>query len=316
MFCAMVAASGALPGVAARAAVCEYLGPLPPKPSAKEQALQDAIQSRRSWGMRHGRAYVRRVNADPASRRRATLEIGFPVTRREAAYFRARFRLQDDRFTRRMDAYMRRHRDDFGAVSIEDDYPRAPYLLVRIKNHVARHRAAIDRRFALRFEVKPVAHSERDLRRIQRSIDWDELGAQGIEVVSTGLDGDRVLLHVTTQREDAAAVVRGLYGRAVKLTVLGPTPTHLACSAPRRYRVDPDGRTITASYVHSGSIEPRHIEVIESATEVQLGMVSEVPYGFLTGDAVRYELTATLAEPLGDRSVTTIQRRVPVRRET
>ena len=68
--------------------MCERKPP-PPEVSAEERRLREAIAERKEMGFRHDRAFVRRVNADPAARRRGGYAY-FPMTRREAVYVEAR----------------------------------------------------------------------------------------------------------------------------------------------------------------------------------------------------------------------------------
>lgn len=302
----VVGVGGVLPTVGMTVgAVCEY--DPEPRLSRQERDLRETIAARKGWGLPHGRSFVRRVNADPAAHRRGFELLDFPMTAREARYFRLRFRFQEPRHTRRLDAYLRSQRDSFGGVSIEDDYPRSPYMLVHFTKDLARHRRAIAQRFALRFVVRRVRYSQRVLRRLQDAIDDEALEREGINFLASWTEPGRVRLQVTTPRADARDVVRRLYGPAVSVTVVAATPTYLACSSPETYRVGEDGRTVDVTYVDSGSIEPRYVEVIESATEVRLGIVSEVPHGGLTADAVTYTLSVTLSEPLRDRVVRSIK---------
>ncbi|HEX8103676.1 MAG TPA: hypothetical protein VF533_13755 [Solirubrobacteraceae bacterium] len=304
--------AGAAP---ATAAVCRYEAPKPLR-SAQQRAVDRAVAARKDLGFRHDRRYVRRVNADRASRRRGNRFYHFAITRREAVYLRGRARFQDARRTRRLDAYVRRHAEAFGVLSIEDDYPRGAYMQVRVTRDLARHRRAVRRRFALRFRIKRVGFSERELTRIHDRIDADEeaLRAEGIEVLGGGVATERVEVAVTTPRDDASAFLRARYGPAVRVHVLGATPTYLDCFGPESYRLAADGRTLELSYTGSGSLTPREPEVVEEGEVVGTGMVFEVPRIGLDGDAVRHTLTVTLSAPLGGRTVRSIVTGRPVPR--
>jgi hypothetical protein len=70
--------------------------------------------------------------------------------------------------------------------------------------------------------------------------------------------------------------------------------------------VSRDGRTLRVTYGDSGSVDPRRVELIETAKEVRVGIVTEVPYGAVTSDLRYYTLSVTLSEPLGDRVVRSI----------
>ena len=288
---------------AADAAVCKYLPP-PEKLSRAERILRETIETRERFGFPHGRDYVRRVNADPANRRRMQ-EGMFPMTARELAYTVARDSLTESRRYRRLWAYMRRHRDEFGDVSIEDDFPRAAYLQLRVTRRLAAHRRAV-RRFGIPFRIKLVRYTERELDRIQDAIDFDALEAIGIHPISAGSGAeDWVDLEVATERTDAEEVVLRMYGPAVRVHVVGPTPTYLDCTRPESYEVSADGRTLTVHFGESGSITPRHLEVVETDYGVDVGVVVETPY-FTHADLKHYSLTVTLAEPLGDRPLRSI----------
>ena len=293
----------------AHAAVCHYTKPL----SAKEQTLREHIDERRQYGLPSGRDHVRRVDADPHARR-VSLEFELPVTRREQAYMQDRIRLQDPDETTRLYAYLERHRDTLAEAEIRDDYPRGAYVLVRAKHDLARHRAAIALRFRLPFRVRRARYSERDLALLQNSIRKGALRAEGIELTDVAREPQRVDVDVVTPRRDAAAVIRRLYGPAVHVTVLGATPTVLACDEAASYSVDADGRTLQVTATDQSDVAPHGVEVIESAGEVRVGVVMEVPRGLLQGDTKDFTLTVTLAAPLGDRAVKSITDGKAVRR--
>jgi hypothetical protein len=288
----------------AEAAVCAYTPP-PPKLSKAEAFLRQTIEQRKGWTLPHGRDYVRRVNASQANQDRGYLILDFPMTAREAAYFKRRDRLTQGPEIRRLDRYMRRHRKLFGEVSIEDDFPR-PYLQVRVKRDLAKHRAAVRRVYPFRFKLKRVAFSEPELSRIRKAIDDEALAAEGIHVVTSGQSADGINLRVATTRPDVHEVVARMYGPAVTVTVFGPTPRFLMCDFAEAYRVEPDGRTLTVHFSGSGSNTPKEIEVIEEAGEVRVGPVVETGY-VVTADRQPYSLTVTLSAPLGERVVKDIR---------
>ena len=299
---------------AADAAVCTYVPPPPPKVDERKSFLEFTIRVRRHLTLRSDRAYVRRVNADPANHERSLLD--FPMTPPEVDYFVRRNRLTEGAPGRRLNAYMRRHRDDFAPISIEDDYPR-PYVQLRATRRLAEHRAAIRRLYPYRFKIQRVPFSGPELRRIQNAImdDQDALAAQGVHVITAGLRSGRVTLGVATERADVRAVVRARYGAAVRLKIYGPTPTVLECDGPASYEVHPDGRTLTVHFYGSGSITPREVEVAETDYGVDLGVVYETPY-IVTADRQHYTLTVTLAKPLGDRPVRSFRYGYTVKRGT
>lgn len=311
----LAAAVACLCASPAAGAVCKYAKPAP-RPSAAERELADSVSVRRSYGFPSHRRFVRRVNADPASRRRSRMPPYIAVTAREARYLKQRRRLQEKRSPPKLDAYLRRHEDVLGVDSIEDDYPRRPYLLVPATRDLARHRAAIRRWFHLRLRVVRARYSLRQLERVEDSIDEDTLAAEGIGYVGAGIGDDIVELEVTTQRTDAAAVVRRLYGPAVRVIVVGPTPTYLTCGSPDSYTLDADGRTLHLAFADSGSIDNHHVELIEGEDEVRVGIVTENPHGPVTADLHPYTRSVTLAAPLGDRVVRSITTGARVRAST
>ncbi len=307
-----------MPGVSP-GAVCKYEKP-PPRLSPAEEVLRETISIRKAFGLPHGRAFVRRINADAAARRRArAIElIGFPMTAHELWYMRMRERFEHGPASRRLYRYLRTQRATLAGTSIEDDYPRSPYMLIHFTRDLARQRRAIAKRFPLRFVVHRVRYTQRELFRIQDSIDFDELEREGIHFVSSVPEPERsrVRLEVTTARSDVREVVRRLYGPAVFVRVIATTPTYLACSSPETYSVSEDGRTLDVSYIDSGSVTPRYVEIVETPTEVRVGIVTEVPRGVVTSDAVPYTLSVTLSEPLGDRVVRSIRSGRRVKRGT
>ena len=291
--------------------VCVYKKP-PPKLSKAEAFLRETIAKREGWTLPHGRSYVRRVNANEANRRRGREVLDIPLTAREAAYFARRERLNEGPAGRRLYRYLRRHADVFGAMSIEDDFPR-PYLQLRVKQDLEMHRAAIRRIFPRRFKLKLVRFSKPELTRIHDSIDDDALEREGIHLIASAQSADGVEAYVATTREDAQAVVDRLYGPGVKVVVYGPTPAPLECRTPETYEVEPDGRTLRVRFGDSGSITPKEVEVVESAGEVRLGVVVESPYS-QNDDLRPYTLKVTLAAPLGDRAVKSIETGRRIRR--
>jgi hypothetical protein len=294
---------------AADAAVCTYLPP-PAKVSKKERLIRDMMERREFWTLPHGRELVKRLIADDAAWKRSVLD--FPMTPQDAAYFRRRDRLRESPGWDRLARYMRSHREIFSETNIEDDYPRV-HLLLGVTRDLERHRRAIRRIYPYRFKLSLVPFGAPELRRVQRRIDPDALEAEGIDPIVWGAGMEHVELEAATERPDAQEVVRRMYGPAVKLLVRGPTPTTLDCQGPALYEVAPDGRTLTVHFGNSGSITPRHVEVVETGYGVDLGVVVESPF-IVTADLRYYTLTVTLAEPLGKRPVRSIEYGYRVRR--
>ena len=284
--------------------------PEPPRPTliARYQQIREAR------GFRHDRAYVRRLM------RRGIYSRGFdrfPVTRREKRYLEIRDRLE---LGPRAERYLRRRPSLDGGISIEDAWPRDPYMLVRVTRDRAEHARAI-RRLALqprRVRTKLVALSERALGRLQDRIDWEAAERDGIFIATTSsnIDATTVDVEVITKRADAAEYFRSRYGPHVRATVIATELYHPACTSIYDYRTGPDPAQLTIGWEAGGGAEFDHVQVVESEESVVLGVVARVPNGPRTAELRREEATVTLSRPLGDRAVVdaTTGKRVPRRR--
>ena len=193
----------------------------PPTPAEKEQAeLEHYAASRAEFGFRHDLPYVKELI------RRGVWEYDvsyFPVTPAENRYLRLRDRLDLGSKARR---YLRRHREDAGSISVEDDWPREPYLAVRFKRNVAQHRRALLPlvRFPDNLRVIRTRFSEQDLKRLTDEIwrDRAKLRRAGFTLSGTGIGSNRAQVDVITKRTDAAAYFRKHYGAGVKVEVSAP----------------------------------------------------------------------------------------------
>ena len=118
-------------------------------------------------------------------------------------------------------------------VGIEDDWPRAAMLGVYVTRNVAKVQRDLTRRARGKYKVKVVRvrYSLRELQRIQESIDWEALAAEGIEVDSTGIGDNEVHVDASSARPDAKAVIEQRYGKAVKATIDPPPVDREICSA-------------------------------------------------------------------------------------
>jgi hypothetical protein len=110
----------------------------PPTEAEKEQAnLESWAAARAELGYRADIPYVRKL----VERGVWEYDVGdIPVTPAENRYLRLRDRLE---LGPRAERYLRAHRDIDGGLSVEDDWPREPYLLLHLKRDVAKHLAAI-----------------------------------------------------------------------------------------------------------------------------------------------------------------------------
>ncbi len=274
----------------------------PPTPAEKEQAeLEHYAASRAEFGFRHDLPYVKELI------RRGVWEYDvsyFPVTPAENRYLRLRDRLDLGSKARR---YLRRHREDAGSISIEDDWPREPYMAVRFKRNVAQHRRALRPlvRFPDNLRVIRTRFSEQDLKRLTEEIwrDRAKLRRAGFTLSGTGIGSNRAQVDVITKRTDAAAYFRKHYGAGVKVEVSAAEEHVLECSPSGTYEIAPDGMSLTVHWESGGSNKLERIEVTEFPDRVEIGVVEKVYTGVNTAD-LRYEnAPAALSAPLGDRAV-------------
>jgi hypothetical protein len=287
-------------------------GQVPVREGRPAGPLASAIRYRRSFGFRTDRAYVRRVQR----RGRMDRELGIAFTRREWRYLRMRGRIEHS--GGRVRAYLRRHADLSGGESIEDDWPRGPYLLVRLTRDQALHEAALKRIYRYPDNLRTVAvqHSERELRHVQDSIDFDAHGADGFFLVSTSVDIDlnRVVVGLITGRTDHAAYFAQRYGPLVVTRVIATERTRLECRRSVGYRLSRSGRSLRVLYFSGGGARFERLELDEGRRRVAVGVVEDVPNGPRTSD-LRYESRVVrLQRAFGDRVVIDAATGRPLRR--
>ena len=258
-------------------------------------------QIREAHGFRHDRAYVRRL----MRRGLYTRDVQrFPVTRRELRYVRLRDRLD---LGARADRYLRQRPAIDGGTSIEDGWPRDPYILVRVTRDRAEHARAI-RRLALQprhVRTKLVELSERALDRLRDRVDTRAAARDGIHVSSTSYDTDaaKVDLGVITERTDAAAYFRARYGPRIRVRVIAKTLYSPRCTNLWDAVAGPGPAELTIGWEAGGGAKFDHVEVAEHDDRVVIGVVAQVPNGFRTADSRREQHTLTLSRPLGGRTV-------------
>ena len=208
------------------------------QPTAEERDFQGWITARKRFGFRHGAAYVRRL----AERGRFAV-YGFPATKREIDYLWLR---ADLTVGPRGERYLKAHAGVDGGLSVEDDWPREPYLLARFTRDVSRHLAALKQRSP---DAGQPARQARHLQpagaltaqdRVGR--DDDALEAAGFHVQSTGHDISRnvVVVDLATRRTDAQAYFAQRYGRRVKPVVRAKDPTVVECATAVTFERSPD----------------------------------------------------------------------------
>jgi hypothetical protein len=272
-----------------------------PPPVVREDPLAHFIDARREFGFRHDRAYVRRL----VRRDVWEYDVGeFPVTPRENRYLRLRDRLG---FEPGIDRYLRAHPGLSGGISIEDDWPRGPYLLVRVTRRPAFHLRGLKRvaRFPDNVRTIKVERSERELRRLQNRVSFRAHTADGFHVQGAGVDIDTgtVEIELITARTDHAAYFRARYGPHVRTTVIATELTRLECARLDGYRPSPDGRSLLLQWTTGGGAELERVEVVEHADRVEIGVVERVPNGARTLEARYMEHTVALSSPLAGRRV-------------
>lgn len=284
--------------------------PEPPRPTL----IARYQQIREERGFRHDRAYVRRLM------RRGIYSRGFdrfPVTRREKRYLEIRDRIG---LGPRAERYLRRRPSLDGGISIEDAWPRDPYLLVRLTRDRARHTRALRRISSQprRLRTKRVALSERALGRLQDRIAFRDAERDGFFIATTApnIDTTTVDVEVITKRADATEYFRARYGPHVRAKVIATELYHLACTSIYDYRTGPDPAQLTIGWEAGGGARFDHVQVAESEDRVVLGVVVQAPNGPRTAELRREEAAVTLSRPLGDRAVVdaTTGKAVPRRR--
>ena len=275
-----------------------------PEP-ARQPAIERYMADRARFGFRADRAYVRML----IRKDMWESDVGWiPVTPREDAYLRLRDRL---RLGARADRHLRRHRDLSGGISVEDDWPRGPYLLVRLTRDRKRHTVALRRRarFPDNLRTTSVALSYRQLRQLQDRISFDAHTTDGFHVVGTAPDIDRneVQVELITARTDHRAYFAERYGPHVRTKVIARTLTSPGCGDLFGWLPGPDPTQIVLMFEAGGGTVADHAEVIEHADRVEVALVVQVPNGPTTSESRTERFTVTLAAPLGDRPIVDVQ---------
>lgn len=298
--------------------MCVYQPPAP-EPTRAEKALAELkgyAAQRKAFGFRSDLAYVRKL----IKAGQWESDVGFiPVTKREDEYLQLRDSLTLGTAGNR---YLRPRRDQYGGASIEDGWPRAPYLLVRFTKDVQRHLAALKRvaRFPDNLRAKRVRYSERTLDRARDRVsdDIEQLAKVGFHVQTSSYDTDKGVaeIELVTKRTDTRAYFAKRYGKLVRPIVTGTETTELECAPATAFKIEPDGRSIRPRYESGGGAEYERTEVTEFPDRVEIGVVERAPTGPRTLDLrIGYAPSTTLSAPLGDRPVidTRTGKRLPLR---
>jgi hypothetical protein len=270
--------------------------PLPPRQTRIERYQED----RRRFGFRSDKAYVRKL----VRRGMWDSDRSMPATPRENRYLRLRARLT---LGARAHRYLERRPRLDGGVSIEDGWPREPYMLVRLTRDRAKHARALRQRarFPRNLRTARVPVSERALRRIQDRIDFDAHESDGFDVKTTTVDIDssKVQIGLITKRTDHRAYFRSRYGRHVRTFVIATEQTSPECAEIVGYVVSADGLTLTIRYASGGGATFDRAELVERDDRVEIGIVEQGPNGPRTSDYYEGAATVRLARPLGTRRV-------------
>ena len=291
----------------------ERFCPQPQPPPQRTTRIEGYMEDRRRFGFRSDKAYVRKL----VRRGMWEYDVGYmPATPRENRYLRLRDRLT---LGPRAQRYLRRRPHLSGGVSIEDDWPRGPYMLVRLTRDRAEHTRALRRRarFPRNLRTVRVPVSERALRRVQHGIDFDAHEADGFHVMMTGVDIDRSKVEVglITKRTDHRAYFRARYGRHLWTYVIATELTSPECAEIVGYDVSADGLTLTVRYASGGGATFDRAELAEHDDRVEIGIVEQGPNGPRHLDYREGTATVTLSRPLGTRRVVDATTGKRVRRE-
>lgn len=270
-------------------------------PPEKPRRIDGYIRDRKLFGFRADEAYVRRL----VRKGMWDSDVGWiPVTPREAAYLRLRDRLELGATARR---YLRAHEDLDGGLSVEDDWPRGPYLLQRLTRDRAHHARALRRlaRFPGNLRTSKVELSYRQLRRLQRRIDFDAHVVDGFHISSTSPDIRRnvVKIGLITTRSDHREYFRARYGAHVRTHVIGTSLTTRECAEVLGWRPGATAKQLEIFWQAGGGGVFAATEVVELPDRVEVAIVADFPTGFRTADWRAEPTTISLATPLGDRPI-------------
>ena len=173
--------------------------------------VEQAMEFRRKFGLPAGRRHVRRVQRSGARRD----DQGFGFTRREWRYWNQRYRVEmSDK--RAVERYLARRPGLKAGISIEDDWPRRPYLQVLVTRNPERHQPALRDRYRFRLRVVEVLHPVAELQALEERIDADRdaLEAEGFDIRLVYYDVERgdVLVQMVSARTDHEAYFEARYG--------------------------------------------------------------------------------------------------------
>ena len=274
----------------------------PPPPEPPRTLIQDYQELRELYGLRTDAAYIRRLIRRGTFTKQTVDMDRFPATPREQRYIALRDQLD---LGARANRYLTRRPDLDGGTSIEDAFPRDPYLLVRLTRDRARHTRALRRlvRFPRLLRTKTVTLSFRDMDRLAARISRAGADRDGIRVAYAEPDirTNTVEVFAITKRTDAARYFRARYGPRVRTRVIATELYTPRC----RDVIDhvPDGMRLTVGWQAGGDVKLDHLEVAEYDDRVEIGVVVQSYNGPQTADWRRVDAVVELSRPLGGREV-------------
>ena len=273
-----------------------------PQPQVERQSrIEQFMEDRRRFGFRSDRAYVRKL----VRRGMWEYDVGYmPATPRENRYLRLRDRLE---LGERAQRYLARRPNLSGGTSIEYDWPRGPYILVRLTRDRAKHTRELRERarFPRNLRTVRVPVSYRTLRRIQDSVDFDAHEPDGfhVKMTSVEIETSKVEIGLITKRTDHAEYFAARYGPHVVTFVMATELTSPECAEIVGFHASPDGMALTVRYASGGGATFDRYELVEHDDRVEIGIVEQGPNGPRTADYVEQEATVVLSRPLGSRHV-------------
>jgi hypothetical protein len=197
--------------------------PAPPTPTVAPTTepgvpLAMAIQIRAAFGFRADAVWVTTVSADAGS---ILSNVGIRMTADEVAQLQKQQSFPDDRSA--LIAYGMRHADQYGGLFIDRATGGTVMLFTA---DLDRHRDAIAalRRGAI-IDVRQCTYTEADLMSVMESIDRNELLAEGIDLMTVGLNTDQniVVIEAKSNAPDAKARLEARYGGRVVANIF-PVP--------------------------------------------------------------------------------------------
>jgi hypothetical protein len=287
--------------------LCQPPATPPRAPSAAEKKLAELEVSaarRAEFGFRHDLPYVEALS-------RKGLEWDYdhgdymPVTKRELRYLELRGRLGYDEALER---YLDRHPDLDGGTSVQDAWPKEPYLLVHVTREPEKQLAVL-RRLASdpnHLRATKVRYSERELSRLAERIfgEKPDLNDAGffLRGVGVNVDANRTEVELVTTRADAAAYFAQHYGPRVKTVIAATTFSTLECRNGDSFVIAPDGLGVTVNWSAVGGATTERLELAEFADRVEIGIVERMPTTEWWENNPAHTFVA-LSAPLGHRPV-------------